>query len=614
TIVPVAGTYAFVFNAQTSDNEASVSFSPARATVGTSVLISVTIAQGFQRGDNFAVIFGGESVDEITWNGNVGTFTRPMNQGGGVQVVVIGIIPSTYSFTFNADDSDARVSATFSQNLAEVGQNTQIVLTILPAYQRATNFLVMLGDRDITGYAWSWNANGSVGTLSVPMIEGGAVLTVVGIVARPTFNFTFNADGSHHSVSVAFGTASTFVGGNVQITITITPNYRRASDFRVMLGNVNITPFISWSGNVGTVTRAMVQGGADVTVTGVEIRTYSFMFNEEDFNHRNVSVIFPDEPVQIDQPMTFEIIINETHVKGDDFLVMVGNTTITDDILWDGRVGVVTAQVPAGGAFVSISGLEWREYTFTFDATLGNHQNINVMFSPATTRLGGNVEITFTIEPMFRRSLSDFIVEIGSSADGFNDLTNNIRWTGNTGVIIVEMIENGAEVLVGGVEINDQTYVERGETLLAEIRGMGFNNINNPETSAGVFRITAGNQSFWNTTTGTNLVIDIFSQLADAELAAQNANTIRYGNIVVSGGNEFGRWLFATIARLGAPRSMFEDGSTEIAEEFANQRDLIVDELNRHLDRPGQWYNTMGPVAYTVGSSDTRIIISVHEY
>ena len=81
------GTYAtsrFTFSATTGVQ--SVTFSPdTPVEIGTDVTITITIADTHERGDNFAVTVVGTNVTNlITWNGRVGTVTRPMVGYGGV--------------------------------------------------------------------------------------------------------------------------------------------------------------------------------------------------------------------------------------------------------------------------------------------------------------------------------------------------------------------------------------------------------------------------------------------------------------------------------------------------------------------------------------------------
>jgi len=83
-------------------------------------------------------------------------------------------------------------------------------------------------------------------------------------------SFTFDSIASSEQVSVEFSSESEPIGSLVDITITLNNGHTKGEDFLVMLGNQNITDEISWNGNIGTVSRPMISGGAILTVTGVE--------------------------------------------------------------------------------------------------------------------------------------------------------------------------------------------------------------------------------------------------------------------------------------------------------------------------------------------------------
>ncbi|MCL2861388.1 MAG: hypothetical protein FWE22_03155 [Firmicutes bacterium] len=121
----------------------------------------------------------------------------------------------------------------------------------------------------------------SAGTWTLPNIisNRSVAFTLEPVPVAPTYLFTFNAElNGHENVTVVFNPATAVaVGTNVVITITIDDDYEACEDdFLVMLGTVDITDLIEWDeydNNIGTVTRAMIPGGATLTIEGI-VETY----------------------------------------------------------------------------------------------------------------------------------------------------------------------------------------------------------------------------------------------------------------------------------------------------------------------------------------------------
>ena|GEM_PF-5004721 len=82
--------------------------------------------------------------------------------------------PATYTFIFNASASDSGVSVVFSPATAVAeGSVVIITITIAGTHEKGDDFLVMLGNADITDYI-NWNNSYTVGIITTAMISGTA--------------------------------------------------------------------------------------------------------------------------------------------------------------------------------------------------------------------------------------------------------------------------------------------------------------------------------------------------------------------------------------------------------------------------------------------------------
>ena len=270
------------------------------ATDGKNYQFTVTIAEGYQKDENFAVKVNGAAVAEIDGKYVVA------NVNANIAITVEGVskIPGVYTVTIPQNDGYTVNGAA----TATEGTNYEFTVTIAEGYQKGENFVVKVNGVAVTE---------ADGKYVIANVNANIAITVEG-VSKIVYSVTMPESPVGYTVN---GAATATDGANYEFTVTIAAGYEKNENFAVKVNGAAVTEAD------GKYVVANVKANIAITVEGVSKILKIF------------NVTMPESPVgytvsgatTATESKNYEFTINfaDGYKAGEDFVVTVNGKPVT---------------------------------------------------------------------------------------------------------------------------------------------------------------------------------------------------------------------------------------------------------------------------------------------
>ena len=300
---------------------------------GGSYSFTVAIGDGYQKGDDFAVMANGVSLTAD--GGGVYTITDITQSQ---TITVEGVVKNTYAVTLPTGTGFTVTAQDGSSSPVEHGGSYRFTVAIADGYHKGDDFAVKANGVPLT-------ANDS-GVYTISNITQAQTITVVGVVVK-TYTVTLPA-GTGYTVTAQDGSSSPVEhGGSYRFTIAIADGHYAGSSFAVQANGVPLT-----ADGSGVYTITDVTQSQTITVVGVVKNTYAVTLP----TGTGYTVTAQDgssSPVTHGGSYRFTVAIADGYHKGDDFAVKANGVPLTAD-----GGGVYTISNITQAQTVTVEGVE----------------------------------------------------------------------------------------------------------------------------------------------------------------------------------------------------------------------------------------------------------------
>ena len=376
---------------------------------GQDYTFTVTIAEGYKKGADFAVKVNGEEVALLA-NGSA----TVKNVLCDLVVTVDGVETMGYKVNLVAGTGYTLTGEEFAAH----GVTYNFGIELAEGYEEAADFAVM-----VNGLVVDANADGSY---SVANVEAAITVTVKGLKLKE-YDITYTS-GTGVTVS---GPAKVTHGESATFTLTFADGYEAGANFAVKVNGESQEV----AGN--TVTVSNVKGALAVVADGAELMGYTATLNAG-----TGYTLTGADRVLYGETYTFNFALVEGYEKAEGFAVKVNGAEV--ELAADGSYTVASVKANIS---VEVVGVQRISFAATLNAGTGY-----TLTGASSVYYGDNHTLTFAFAEGYEAS-DDFVVlvngeEVELAADGTYTISNV------KGAIVVE---------VEGVKLCPETQLGKGE-------------------------------------------------------------------------------------------------------------------------------------------------------
>ena len=375
----------------------------ATATKGENYTFTVAIAEGYEKGTDFAVKVNGKAVNET--NGNYVV----ENVAEDLTIEVTGVKESVVTFTVTLPANPVGYTVGGTTTVVK-GSNYEFTVTVSEGYEKTAEFAVKVNGKAVTEADGKYTVENVTENLTIT-VEGVSKILQKFTVTMPTNPVGYTVNGE----------ATATEGTNYEFTVAISDGYEKTAEFAVKVNGSAVTE------TNGKYIVANVSENLTIEVTGVtrSLNTYTVTLPENPvgFAFNGATTVVEGKNYE------FTVTISEGYKANSKFAVKVNGTVVTE------AEGKYTITNVTENLVVTVEGVG-KVYNVTLPTdTVGF-----TVSGEATAVEGDNYQFTVTLTDGYKKG-EDFEVTANGKAISEAD-----------GKYIVENVARAIVIEVNGVE------------------------------------------------------------------------------------------------------------------------------------------------------------------
>lgn len=375
----------------------------ATATKGENYTFTVAIAEGYEKGTDFAVKVNGKAANET--NGNYVV----ENVAEDLTIEVTGVKESVVTFTVTLPANPGGYTVGGTTTVVK-GSNYEFTVTVSEGYEKTAEFAVKVNGKAVTEADGKYTVENVTENLTIT-VEGVSKILQKFTVTMPTNPVGYTVNGE----------ATATEGTNYEFTVAISDGYEKTAEFAVKVNGSAVTE------TNGKYIVANVSENLTIEVTGVtrSLNTYTVTLPESPvgFTVNGATTVVEGKNYE------FTVTISEGYKANSKFAVKVNGTVVTE------TEGKYTITNVTENLVVTVEGVGK-----VCNVTLPTDTVGFTVSGEATAVEGDNYQFTVTLTDGYKKG-EDFEVTANGKAISEAD-----------GKYIVENVARAIVIEVNGVE------------------------------------------------------------------------------------------------------------------------------------------------------------------